>query len=204
MVEAREMPPRRMIVRSVTVGMLLLTVACGGDSTETTSTSPRSSSTRPSTVPPPTLIDMHSTLEDLDATDVAAQAIRPEDLEALLDAAGFSGGVERSFVGGTGSFSRVVARTVAFGADAGAAVYLSWLREHVAEILGATEPVSDPQLPAGAVSVRHLPNGCCPKEVPVYLVAWQRDELVLSVEASGQRARAEAIFPIVRALDREE
>lgn len=146
---------------------------------------------------------MQSTLEDLDATDVAAQAILPEHVEVLLADAGFAGGVERSFVGGTGTFSRVLARTLEFRTDDGAATYLGWLREHVAEILGETETVSDPELPADAVSVRHLPNGCCPKEVPVYLVAWQRDELVLSVEASGQRARAQSIVPIVRAFDRQ-
>jgi hypothetical protein len=198
------MPAKRTLLHSVTALTLLVALACGADPASIAGTpSPSSSPTRPSTVPAASLTGMQSTVMDINATDVAAQTIQPDDLEALLGDVGLAAGVQRTFAGGTGAFSRVVARNLEFETDDGAALYLGWLREHVSEMLGSIETVSFPALPAGALSVRHLPDGCCPKEVPVYLVAWQRGPLVLSVEASGQRARAQPIVPIVLAFDRE-
>lgn len=203
------MVTRRAALRALASAALTAALACGTDARRAdSSASPSAPATASSLLRPPvvsaaTLAGMNSTTAHLDAAAVAAETIDPEELQGLLDDAGFSGGVERTFGGGTGAFSRVVARTLAFGTDAGARAYLAWLRDHVSEIIGTTQVARASDLPEGALAVRHLPDGCCPKEVPVYLVAWQHGTLVLSVQASGQRARVGPIVSIVRAFETE-
>ena len=146
---------------------------------------------------------MRSTEEPVDAQLVASGALHPEDLATLLTEAGFRAGAERIFTARRGPFSRVEARSLAFGSSAGAGTYLSWLRGHASELIGQTEPVSASRLPAGVLFVRHLATGCCHEEVPVYLAAWQRGPLVLSVKASGRAADVSPVAAIVRTIDRD-
>jgi hypothetical protein len=139
----------------------------------------------------------------IDAETLAADALAPEDLLHLIEDAGFADGVERSFGGARGPLDLVVARSLAFADDAGADAYLSWLHDHVSDILGSSEPLRAPGLPSGALFVRHLPDGCCPKEVPVFLTAWRRGNVVLFLKASGRAARPEPVTRLATAFDRQ-
>ena len=146
---------------------------------------------------------MRSTEDVVDTQLLASDALHPPELATLLQAAGFSAGAERIFTARHGPFSRVVARSLAFGTSQGAQTYLAWLEGHASEVIGDTERVSARGLPAGVVFVRHLAGGCCHEEVPVYLAAWQRGSLVLSVKAGGRAADVSPVAAIVRTVDGE-
>jgi hypothetical protein len=146
---------------------------------------------------------MRSTENTVDVESVASDALHPDELATLLQEATFHAGVERIFTARRGPFSRVEARSLAFDSSAGASTYLRWLQSHASELIGDAEPVESERLPEGVVFVRHLATGCCHEEVPVYLAAWQRGPLVLSVKASGRGADVSPVAAIVRAVDRE-
>lgn len=184
--------------RGVASILLAVAIACG-DSPSDEGPLPQAPLLRADVLSPP----MHPTDRSLAAGDIAEPALVPDELEALLNDAGLQAAAQRSFQGGRGVYSRVVTRGLVFASEAGATTYLGWLHDHIEELIGKAEHISAEELPEGAVFVRHLPDGCCPKETPVYLVAWQRGTFVLSVEAGGPSARRAPIVPIVRAFDEE-
>ncbi len=139
----------------------------------------------------------------LDIEAVAAEATHPDDLRSLLEESGFAGGVQRSFGGGRGAFSRVLARGLAFTDEHGAAAYLDWFEEFGGMELINAEPIAPSSMPAGVVAFRHLPDGCCHNDVPVFLAAWRRGSSVLYVTGAGRRANAEALVDVVRLYDEE-
>jgi hypothetical protein len=188
----------RISFREVAYLLLAVSIACGASSSDEHAL-PQAPLLRADVLSPP----MHPTDQSLAAGDIAASVLVPDELEALLSDAGLQAAAQRLFQGGRGAYSRVVTRGLVFASEAGATTYLDWLRDHVEELIGEAEHMSAGELPEGALFVRHLPDGCCPKETPVYLVAWQRGAFVLSVEANGPRARRKPIVPIVRAFDDE-
>jgi hypothetical protein len=50
---------------------------------------------------------------------------------------------------------------------------------------------------------RHLPDGCCRNDVPVYLAAWQRGPSVLYLHVGGRRANTRAFVELIESYDRE-
>jgi hypothetical protein len=129
----------------------------------------------------------------------------PESLDAELRHTGFATGTRRTFTGSRGKrvYSRVVAQGLAFDSEAGAARYLEWLTEHANDVMGQTHALAFEGLPEGALFLEHLPDGCCPRETPAYLVAWRRRSFVLSVWALGPKARPGPLVPLVHAYDEE-
>jgi hypothetical protein len=188
----------RTAVGGVAGLLLVVSIACGNSPSDEDPL-PQAPLLPTDVLSPP----MRPTDQALAAGDIAAPALVPDELEALLNDVGLQSAAQRSFQGGRGAYSRVVARGLVFASEAGATTYLDWLRDHIEELIGDAEHMSAEGLPEGALFVRHLPGGCCPKETPVYLVAWQRGTFVLSVEAGGPRARRAPIVPIVRAFDEE-
>jgi hypothetical protein len=193
---------RIQIICFITIVLSVLS-ACASRSSNTTNTAGGTTEPSAAALPPDAIPWMRSTEDAVDAQLLASDALHPEELATLLQQAGFRLGAERIFTARRGPFSRVEARSLAFGTSAGAAAYLSWLRGHASELIGDTEAVSAPRLPVGVVFVRHLATGCCHEEVPVYLAAWQRGPLVLSVKASGRAADVSPVAAIVRSVDRE-
>ncbi|MGZ8578847.1 MAG: hypothetical protein ACXWWX_04870 [Actinomycetota bacterium] len=139
----------------------------------------------------------------IDVEAVAAESTHPDDLQGLLEESGFTGGVQRSFGGGRGAFARVLSRGLAFTDEEGAAAYLDWFEEYGGVELINAEPIAPASLPAGVVAFRHLPDGCCHNDVPVFLAAWRRGSSVLYVSGAGRRANAAAFVELVRVYDEE-
>ncbi len=142
-------------------------------------------------------------MASIDAEVVAAEATHPDDLQALLEESGFAGGVQRSFGGGRGAFARVLARGLAFTDVEGATAYLDWFGELGGVELINADPIAPTNLPSGAVAFRHLPDGCCHNDVPVFMAAWRRGSSVLYVSGAGRRANAAALVDLVRVYDEE-
>ena len=191
----------RLRIWSIAVALGVSTT-CAAPSTNPVSTAERIVRSSPAAPPAAAVPWMRSTEETVDAQLLASDALHPEELATLLESAAFGSGVERLFTARRGPFSRVEARSLAFGSAPGASTYLGWLRGHASELIGDAEPVAAPRLPDGVLFVRHLATGCCHEEVPVYLAAWQRGPLVLSVKASGRAADVSVVAAIVRSVDR--
>ena len=169
--------------------ILLILVACAA---ETQSLPPR--------LPRIDLPGMRSELASVTPERLARDALQPAALAALLDDAGYRSGAERTYAGPGERFSLAITRVLAFDDEDGAESYLAWLRSHAGDLLGSAERLPPLDLPGSFVAV-HLPGGCCPKAVPVYLSAWRRGPTVLSVRASGRGADPDAVADLAAALD---
>ncbi len=155
----------------------------------------------PATLPPDALPELSSERRELDRAALAEDAFAPHALAELLDEAGYEVGVEREFVGRGAVFDRVVARALRFESAEGAESYLRWIRRHGHDLLGKTE--SEPPLPIGSsgVLLALVRCGTCKKELPAYVAAWRRDDLVLSLLASGRGVDRKRLAGLARALD---
>jgi hypothetical protein len=189
----------RMRRIAVIVALALGLGACLGGSPE----GPTAGVAAPAVLRASSLPRMDSVASEMDAEGIAAEVVHPDELIAVLDGAGFVRSRERSFTTGTGAFSRVIARGLAFETDAGAADYLAWFSERAGEEIVSAERIKLARLPAGVVVFRHLPNGCCHNDVPVFLAAWQRGSTVLTLHAGGRKANASAFVDLVSAYDEE-
>jgi hypothetical protein len=172
---------------------LTLAVACGGG---TDAAEP------PPTLPAEAVPGLVSRTRTLDATALAADSFAPDDLERVLEQAGYVGGSEREFTGRTETFDRVVARALRFASPEGADTYLAWLAGHAEEIVGQVE--AEPALALGESNLLFslVPCGSCKKELPTLLAAWRRDETVLFLLAAGRGASRESVSTLGRELDR--
>jgi hypothetical protein len=165
----------------------------------------QASSPAPLLLPEAALPTMAMTSEDrsIDLDELASESSHPDELRSVLEGSGYTGGAERTFGGGKGTFARVLARGLAFSSDEGAAAYLTWLRElGPSELVGGTR-IEPAGLPDGVIAIRHLPDGCCHNDVPVFLAAWQRGSSVLYLSASGREATARGLVDLVHAYDAE-
>jgi hypothetical protein len=184
-----------------TAVVLLVSAACASEA------APRDA---PATGPPPALLPasalpgMADDTTPVDVDRLADDVAHPDEIRALLARTGFARGAQRSFGGGSGRpFSRVLSRGLTFGDAAGAAAFVAWFAEHApAEIITA-ERIEPAEVPEGAVVFRHLPDGCCHNDVPVFLAAWQRGPSVLYLHAGGRRANAPAFVELISAYDQE-
>lgn len=189
-----------LAVASVLVACVL--VACAGSPTAVDGPG---SSPRPATLvlPASALPRMTSDASPVDVDRLANEVVHPDELRSLLGEAGFTAGAQRSFGAGTGAFSRVLARGLAFETEAGAAAFVTWFGDNAGEEVITAERISPADVPDGIVVFRHLPDGCCHNDVPVYLAAWQRGPSVLYLHVGGRRANTRAFVELIASYDRE-
>ena len=181
--------------------VVLLAAACASDA------DPRDA---PATGPPPPLLPdsavphMSGDTTPVDVDHLADEVTHPDELRAVLAEAGFARAAQRSFGGGTGRpFSRVLSRGLTFGDAAGAAAFVAWFADHAPAEIITSERIDPDDVPDGVVVFRHLPNGCCHNDVPVFLAAWQRGSSVLFLHVGGRRANAPAFVELISAYDQE-
>ena len=155
----------------------------------------------PPRVPELPLAGMETELSTLTIEHLARDASDPGSLASLLEDAGFRSGSERTYAGPGERFSLAVTRVLAFDDAEGAETYLAWLREHPSEFLGTVERLPPLDLPGSPFLTVHLPGGCCPKEVPIYLAAWRRGSAVVSLRVSGRGLEDDAVRELVAQVD---
>jgi hypothetical protein len=178
--------------------LLALGVAACGSTSEPAAEAPP---------PPPTLraADLPdlgiARVRSLTVPGLAEDALAPAKLEGILGAAGFLGGSEREFSGHTAIFDHVIARALRFESPAGARAYLAWLRSHPDDLLGASLPAR-PFTP-GADPVAWALDRCdsCKKEVPAFMAAWRRGDVVGFLLAAGPGVDRRAFDSLARRLD---
>jgi hypothetical protein len=154
-------------------------------------------------LPASALPRMTSDRSSVDADGLTNEVAHPDELRAVLEEAGFSNAEQRSFGGGTGAFSRVLARGIAFDDDDGAASYLEWFADNAGEEIITSERISPAGVPVEVIVFRHRPDGCCHNDVPVYLAAWQRGSSVLYLHVGGRRANTRAFAELIESYDRQ-
>ncbi|MEX1265016.1 MAG: hypothetical protein WEE66_13970 [Actinomycetota bacterium] len=186
-----------------TVGVIaMVLVGCAGGPTP--GDAPGSSALpAPLVLPASALPRMTSDASPVDGDRLANEVVHPDELRAVLGEAGFTAGAQRSFGAGTGAFSRVLARGLAFETDAGAAAFVTWFGDNAGEEVITAERISPADVPDGVVVFRHLPDGCCHNDVPVYLAAWQRGPSVLYLHVGGRRANTRAFVELIASYDQE-
>ncbi len=167
--------------RAVALGLLLAVTSCAG--------APQPPPTLPSDVLP----GLASRTRSLDAEAIAADALDPEPLLRLLKEADYVIGSEREFSGRTGALYRVVTRVLLFEEPEGAAAYLDWLASHASDIVGQAQRHRPLALPGSPLFFSHIRTGCCVKETPTFLTAWQREATVFWLLASGPGANRETV-----------
>jgi hypothetical protein len=178
------------------VALAAAVTACGGGSDE-----PAPARPAPATLSPGALADLASTVRTLDASDLAADALDPAELERVLDEGGFTAGREREFTGKTDTFDHVVARTLVFDDAAGADAYLDWLGRHGEDFLGRVDAAGVTPPGESGVAFVLVPCGICKKELPTYLAGWRRGDTVLTLLAAGSGANPETFRALARRLD---
>ncbi|HEX5950209.1 MAG TPA: hypothetical protein VFZ96_04355 [Actinomycetota bacterium] len=135
----------------------------------------------------------------IDAERLAAEAVDPEELGSVLDAAGFTSAVERSYTSTLPAIRRVDAILARFESDAGATRYLDWLGDHASELIGRAELATEHRLDGVPIYI-HLPDGCCPKEQVVALAAWRDGPYVARAVVAGPDADGAAAVELIAAL----
>ncbi|MEZ0234318.1 MAG: hypothetical protein ACAH81_05135 [Actinomycetota bacterium] len=187
------------IVRVLAVAVLLAPACASAPATDGSI----AAGVTPPVLPTSALPRMTSDATSVDADHLANEVTHPDELRTLLDDAGLVRAAQRSFGGGRGAFSRVVARGLVFETEEGAAAFVSWFGDHASQQIITSERISPSGIPDGVIVFRHLPDGCCHNDVPVFLAAWQRGESVLTLHAGGRRANVRAFVDVIAAYDRE-
>lgn len=202
--KAGEGEDRSMARIVTTLAIIVVLAACGGSTAETgPGPTTGTSSVRAPVLPASALPRMTSDAAPVDVEALAFEVAHPDELTAVLHGAGFASGAQRSFGGGTGAFSRVLARGLAFETDAGAAAFISWFGDNAPDEIIPARRVSPAGVPGGAVVFRHEPDGCCRNDVPVFLAAWQRGTSVLYLHVGGRKASTRAFVQLINLYDRE-
>lgn len=196
---------------SRTLGTLVLGIAlgaasCAGAATEPSSTVPPPSGSvaeRAPLLPASALPRMTSVVSPADLGLIAAEVTHPDELSAVLREAGFVGARQRSFSGGSGAFTRVVARGMRFESAAGARAYVSWLSERASTEIVTAERISPAAIDDDVVVFHHRPDGCCHNDVPVFLAGWTSGSSVLYLHAGGRRATVPAFMKLIASYESE-
>ena len=123
----------------------------------------------------------------LPAGELALDALKPSDLSALLDQAGYRGGTEREFSGHTDTFDHVVSRTLVFEDVAGADAYVDWIANHTGDLAGPSRALTPIGLGAERSVLFELePCPTCKKQLPTWFGAWRRGSTVSYLLAAGR------------------
>jgi hypothetical protein len=139
--------------------------------------------------------------EVLDAPAVAADAIQPKELEALLDDAGFVGGTQRLFSRARPWRRGALARRLEFETAGGAERYLTWLRDHPEEVIGGAEPDPALDVPADVSVFVHEPDPCCHNDTRIFLATWTDGTSAITLKVGGPGAQANDVTRLVALLD---
>jgi hypothetical protein len=184
--------PVRLLLFGVLLACLLSAAACGGSGGESL----------PPPLPGGALPGLTARERDLPLDELAADAYEPEELHALLDGAGYTGGRERELTGHTDTFDHVLARTLRFDVPDGAGAYLDWVAAHTVELVGRTR--SQPPLRLGNESLLFElePCGTCKKQLPTLVAVWRRGGAVGYVLASGRQVDRVTVGRVARLVDR--
>lgn len=182
----------RVALTSVAAALSLLASGCGGGGDERSA---------PPTLPADAVPELSSERRELDRAALAQDAFVPGTLSELLEEAGYVHGVEREFAGRGTVFDRVVARSLRFESAEGAERYLRWVRTHGDELLGTTKAERPLELGSSGVLLALVPCGTCKKELPTLLAGWRRDDVVLSLLASGRGVDRKRLAALARKLD---
>lgn len=180
--------------------VLLVAVACASDRV------PRDASgseARPPLLPVSALSRMTDETTTIGVDHLANEVAHPDEIRTVLADTELRRAVQRSFGGGTGAFSRVLSRGLTFGDEAGATAFVAWFAEHAPAEIITSERIDPAGAPGGVVVFRHLPDGCCHNDVPVFLAAWQRGSSVLFLHAGGRRANTRAFVELIATYDQE-
>jgi hypothetical protein len=137
----------------------------------------------------------------VDEATLAADALDPGSLDAVLTAAGFETGIERRFTARWKPVTEVVARALRFASADGAIAYLAWLRTHAADVLGSQTQISDPPSLADAIAFTHAPCTSCTKDTAQYFAAWTHGRYALTLQVGGPRAGRSTATPLAEELD---
>jgi hypothetical protein len=178
------------VVLASALAPALLAGGCGGEA------GPAAAPQPPPTLAANALPELSSERRLLDRAALAQDALAPSRLADVLERAGYVHGVEREFFGHGEAFDHVVARALRFESPEGGERYLRWVRSHGKDLLGSAEPRRRLDLGASGVLLALVPCGTCKKELPTYVAAWRRGDVVLSLLASGRgvnRARFAAL-----------
>lgn len=178
--------------RSVVIALLLVGVLVGACGSEPSA---------PEAIPAAALPGSAAEPVELDAAAVSVDAIDVTGLEALLEDAGFIAGTQRLFSRTQPGRRRTLARVLAFETPEGAARYLTWLKDHVDEVIGDAESSSDLAAPAGGSVYVHEPDPCCHSETRVFLAMWKDGSRVITLEVGGQAARSADVPELISTLD---
>jgi len=123
----------------------------------------------------------------LPAGELALDALKPSDLSALLDQAGYRGGTEREFSGHTDTFDHVVSRTLVFEDVAGADAYVDWIAGHTGDLAGPSRTLAPIRLGAERSVLYELePCATCKKQLPTWFGAWRRGSTVSYLLVAGR------------------
>jgi hypothetical protein len=184
--------------RLVAIVLCVTAFACGDRASTAPQGVPAPAAEVPTVTPPPG--DGPSSPIELGA--VAAAAVHPDVFAAALADAGFAGASERVETGGD-DFARVVTRRLAFDQATGPAEAAAWIEANVGAELFPVEPLAIAGLPAGVTLLRHVPDGCCPREVRIYLAMWPDGTDLITVQAQGPRATDDEMVNLIDHLHEE-
>jgi hypothetical protein len=184
--------------RLVAIVLCVTPIACGDRASTAPQDVPAPAAAVPTVAPPPG--DAPSSPIELGA--VAAGAAHPDMFATALTDAGFAGASERIETGGD-AFARVVTRRLAFDEATGPAEAVAWIEANADAELFPVEPLVIAGLPDGVTLLRHVPDGCCPREVRIYLAMWPDGADLITVQAQGPRATDDEMVALIDHLHGE-
>jgi hypothetical protein len=153
--------------------------------------------------PPPTpaaaAFDAPSTTSAIDEAALLDETAARDELRTVLEDAGFTGGVARTWTAGRDAdVQGVEVRTLRFSDPDGAAAYLSWATEHAADLIGEASPAPGA---AGYAVFTHEPGGCCPnKDTTSAVAVWRSDDVVWIATARGPGVTAATVTAVADAV----
>jgi hypothetical protein len=139
---------------------------------------------------------------ELDVREISMDAVDVDELEALLESAGFLAGTERRFSRTVGGRRMTLARILVFDTVRGAKAYLGWLEDHVDDVIGNSRPVDGLSVPDGTIVFVHEPNPCCHSETRLVLAAWNEGDTVKTLELGGQVVNTSVVPELISSLER--
>jgi hypothetical protein len=175
----------------------ILTAACGS---EPQSLAPRAPTIQP--IPAEALPGRAAQPRELDVLEVSTDAVDVNELEALLENAGFVAGTERRFSRTVGGRRMTRARILVFETAQGAQAYLGWLQDHVDEVIGDARAVDGLSVPHGTIVFVHQPDPCCHGETRLVLAAWHDGDTVKTLELGGQVVKTSVVPQLISSLER--
>jgi hypothetical protein len=140
--------------------------------------------------------------KELDVREVSTDAVDVDELEALLESAGFVAGTERRFSRTVGGRRMTRARILVFETARGAQAYLGWLEDHADDVIGNARPVDGLSVPDGTIVFVHQPNPCCHGETRLVLAAWNDGDTVKTLELGGQVVETSVVPELISTFER--